>query len=101
MDSEIPKYKKKSNKTVSKSKHKHEYIGCLLHELKTNRYYLSSYCKYCGKVGRSISLESEKTHNNWRILLSQEELLNKYKHLEIKSIDNIFKNNYIKEDNYD
>lgn len=32
MDSEIPKYKKKSNKTVSKSKHKHEYIGCLLHE---------------------------------------------------------------------
>jgi len=51
-DNEIPKYKKKKHKTVSKSNHKHIYKPCWI---KTRIFdnettLLSTYCIVCGKI---------------------------------------------------
>ena len=43
-ENEIPKYKKKKNKTVKKSNHKHEYKECLVYVSDINGYFLCEYC---------------------------------------------------------
>lgn len=90
---EIPKYKKKSNKkTVSKSKHKHTYKGCLLKEDRTNSYLLSEYCTICGKLGDTQFIVTERIEGTkYYRVLSDKELLEKYSDYEVKEIDDIFK----------
>lgn len=60
-ENEIPKYKKKKNKTVKKSNHKHEYKECLVHVSDINGYFLCKYCVECNKVGNIMIITDEKT----------------------------------------
>ena len=58
-ENEIPKYKKKKNKTVKKSNHKHEYKECLVYVSDINGYFLCKYCVECNKVG-NVTIITEK-----------------------------------------
>ena len=75
--------------------HKHTYDNkCLLHDINMDTYFLSSYCIICGKIG-IISKDSELVEGHkWYRMLSDEELLEKYKDLEIIDVD-IFKDKFI------
>ena len=89
---DIPKYIKKKESSTSKSniksKHKHEYVDCLLVASGGAHPYPASYCKICGKINHSSPLEvCEKTESGYRRLLSSEEILEKYKDLERIEID--------------
>ena len=89
---DTPKYIKKKNSSTSKadakSKHKHEYVDCLLVERENNYPYPASYCKICGKVGYSSCFEiTENTDSGYRRLLSNEEIFEKYKELEQIKVD--------------
>lgn len=92
---DIPKYKKKSTRhPPKKSRHKHTYEDCLLnveYEMGGILYdsvFLSEYCAICGKIGNRRVLETTKeTSNGYSRLLNKDEILEKYKHLEIFEID--------------
>lgn len=76
---EIPKYKKKKNKTVKKSNHKHEYKQCLLYVDEIEDYVLADYCISCNKVG-NIYVTPKMT---------KQEMLKEYKNLTVKRIKNL------------
>lgn len=93
---DIPKYikKKKSNtsKSKSKSKHKHEYVECLF--IVTNLFGKlkpcpGTYCKLCGKIDYVNTFCAEKIEGVYHSL-SDEEIYEKYKHLNKVYIDDIF-----------
>lgn len=96
-ENDIPKYVKKKHSSTSKSntksKHKHEYVDCLLVERGSNKPYISSYCHICGKV-YNVSMCVEENENGMRTLLSDAEVFEKYKNLEHVKVDNIW-NKYI------
>lgn len=94
IENEIPKYKKKKKSSTSKSfnktKHKHDYsLECIAKYPpffgEKPVYYLVMYCSICGKIGRQWSPTIEVEHNGREFvaLMGAEELLEKYKHLEI------------------
>ena len=73
---EIPKYKKKKNKTVKKSNHKHEYKQCLLYVDEIEDYVLADYCISCNKVG-NIYVTPKMT---------KQEMFKEYKNLTVKRV---------------
>lgn len=88
---EISKYKKKRDSSISKSyiktKHKHMYKDCLFVD-KKERCQKGMYCIICGKVGE-ISLGIERITGNSYIRLTDKEIYEKYKHLELVEIERI------------
>lgn len=87
---DVPKYKKKSESTISKSfvktKHKHVYKDCLFVD-KKERCQKGMYCTICGKVGE-ISLGIEKIGGN-RVKLTDKEIYERYKYLEQVNVEGI------------
>ena len=110
-DNEIPKYIKKKESSVSKSKeksnHKHEYVDCLFIINKDNRPHKGTYCRICGKIGDISFFELEEFESRFWRLLDTDEIFEKYKDLEKIYIEDIFQkyvvlNNEIKQgENYD
>lgn len=92
---EIPKYKKRLNRTIKKSTHKHLYKDCLVLDKSSNCYHKGEYCTVCGKLADFSMIETIKISGRLSRVLSQEELLNMYKDLEIKEVDNIVKDRFI------
>ena len=96
IETEIPKYKKKtqSNKSKSydKSTHKHTYKKCLFRESKLNKLYEGSYCPECGKIGNMIRPTEKIEGKRCYRMLTEEEILSRkqYNKLEIIEIDSIF-----------
>lgn len=93
-ENEIPKYRKKMNKTITKSKHKHIYEACLLYDMKSKYYYKGEYCSICGKIG-NWGIETKRNDMGLIQMLSQEELKQKYKDCQVKEIINIAKVKYV------
>jgi hypothetical protein len=90
-ENDVPKYRKKSTRQPPvKSKHKHLYKDCLLKKIDENKAYKSEYCTVCGKIGKTLFFETKPFKNGYRIMISQEELLSKYKDLEIFNINEIW-----------
>ncbi|HHW79629.1 MAG TPA: hypothetical protein GX742_02370 [Acholeplasmataceae bacterium] len=87
LDFEIPKYKKRSKKRkASKSDHKHDYSIEVL--IKRNsrygeRYHYANRCRVCGKTGEEKFFESQKINENYFRVLTQKEILEKYKDLPV------------------
>lgn len=91
-ENEIPKYRKKKNKTVKKSNHKHEYKECLVYVSDINGYFLCKYCVECNKVGNiTMITEKDEELDEWYLQpMSNKEILKKYKDLpmrRMKSLD--------------
>lgn len=99
IDNEIPKHCKKkpssTSKSKEKSKHKHEYTECLL--IHNNHPHRAAYCKICGKIGDLHFFETEKCEFGYRGL-DDDEVYEKYKHLEKIVIDDIWQK-YVPIDN--
>lgn len=93
-ENEIPKYKKKSNKTIKKVKHKHIYETCLLYDIKSTYYYKGAYCTICGKIG-NWGMETKQNDSGLVQMLSQDELKQKYKGCKVKEVINISKVKYV------
>lgn len=91
LSDEIPaKHHKKGGKTVKKSKHRHVYEDVLVKRLWTfqgkpmESYSLNGRCKYCGKIGgTNFDSLTTKTPEGWSRMLTNEEILNKYGHLDV------------------
>lgn len=94
LEDEIPRYRKKVNKTIKKVKHKHIYETCLLYDTKSEYYYKGDYCTICGKIG-NWGIETKKSDNGVSVTLSQDELKQKYKDCKVKEITNIAKVKYV------
>lgn len=93
-ENEIPKYKKKINQSIKKSKHKHIYETCLFYDMKSKYYYKGSYCIVCGKIG-NWGMETKRNDMGLIQMLSQEELKQKYEDCKVKEIVNIGKVKYV------
>ena len=93
-ENEIPKYRKKINKTIKKAKHKHIYEICLLYDIKSKYYYKGSYCIICGKIG-NFGMETKRNDMGLIQMLSQDELKQKYKDCKVKEVTNISKVKYV------
>lgn len=93
MENEVGKYRKKkkssTSKSSEKSKHKHLYKKCLF---KTKDYdpMSGSYCEICGKIGELHFFETISVSSNACRLLDGNEILEKYKDLEIIEVKNIW-----------
>lgn len=101
IEQEIPKYKKKKESSISKSKiksrHKHDYsCECLVKEKAPYLaafgkepwcYSRVTYCSICGKIYNYCYWEVEEIDDDHYRHLTQEEVLEKYKHLEIIEIN--------------
>lgn len=109
LENDVPKYKKKKKSTTSKSsektKHKHEYTEkCIVkyptpHLLCFNINYnlaIATYCKHCGKIDSVYYPMTDDFiyfHNGLHSVnrhMTNEEILEYYKDLEIVDIDNCF-----------
>ena len=88
-NNEIPKYKKKKNKTVKKSNHKHEYKQCLLYVDEIDDYVLADYCILCNKVGNIYVISEKIEGSNLERGLTKKEKLNKYKNLSVKRVEKL------------
>ena len=86
---EIPKYKKKKNKTVKKSNHKHKYKQCLLYVDEIDDYVLADYCISCNKVGNIYVISEKIEGSNLERGLTKKEKLNKYKKLTVKRVEKL------------
>lgn len=95
---EIPRYRKKATKSVAKSRHKHDYIECILHDEVNNVYMHSEYCSICDKIGETKIFETELDDNGRSVTISNERLLEKYNHLEVLKIRDYLKDRTIKRD---
>lgn len=100
---DIPKYRKKSSRHPPKnSKHKHEHKECLLKIKMAIKYstgesivdtlYLGKYCTICGKIG-GLKLPTIRDVFDgvptYRVM-TNDEILEKYKHLETFEIDDVY-----------
>lgn len=86
MEREIPKYRKrKKQRSPTKSKHKHDYHQVLVHVHYSNGswYSLGFKCSICSKVKVDYIFITEPCRDNCRIMLSDEQILKKYGHLEL------------------
>ena len=83
---EIPKYKKKKNKTVKKSNHKHEYKQCLLYVDEIEDYVLADYCIHCNKIYNMYVISEKVEGSNFERGLTKQEKLKKYKNLTVKRV---------------
>ena len=90
-ENEIPKYKKKKNKTVKKSSHKHEYKECLVYVDEINGYFLCEYCIKCNKVkGVKLITENDEELGEWYLRpMSNKEILKKYKNLPMRRMSKL------------
>lgn len=89
-ENEIPKYQKRSTRQPpKKSKHKHLYKDCLL-KSKEGRFHKSEYCSICGKIGETWFFETKPSETGRSVILTQEELYEKYKNLEIFNVDSLW-----------
>lgn len=82
-----PKYRKRQGKKkTKKSNHKHEYEGVLI---KSNtqfgeKYRYGEQCNVCGKINNERYFETKRNEGSpFSTMLSQEEILDKYKDLKI------------------
>ena len=75
------------------------YKDCLLLDRSSGVYHKSRYCSICGKIGDFGIIETVKVSGRLSRVLSQSELLEKYKGLEIKKLDNIVKSKVVNIDN--
>lgn len=95
---EESKYKKKTNSNISKSsrktKHKHQYKGCLIkypfkywNEI-CNSVTIASYCTICGKIGENILHRpvTERLKNGLLRMYNTEEILEMNNDLEVFEI---------------
>ena len=83
---EIPKYKKKKNKTVKKSNHKHEYKQCLHYVDEIEDYVLADYCNNCNKIYNMYVISEKVEGSNFERGLTKQEKLKKYKNLTVKRV---------------
>lgn len=83
-------HKKKTNKSVKKSKHKHIYEVCLFYDAKSKYYYRGSYCTVCGKVC-NWGMDTVDIGEGRLRVLTQDELKKKYKNSKIINVHNISK----------
>ena len=92
-DNEVPKHIKKKKSSVSKSreksKHRHEYIDCLLIE-NDGKPHKAMYCKICGKIADVKFCETEKRVHGTYWVLTTEEVFEKYKNLSQLHVKDIF-----------
>lgn len=93
IEQEIPKHKKKKPSSVSKSeyksKHKHEYVEavCIMPSYYNKEMVnIISYCKKCGKI-YNFHRPYEKTRMGTYRMLTDEEILEKYKDLKTIKLD--------------
>ncbi|MBE5850917.1 MAG: hypothetical protein E7298_12425 [Lachnospiraceae bacterium] len=90
---EIPKYKKKTKSSISKTEckadHKHQYRKCLL--IYEEHPYLAHYCTSCGKV-RNWSKCIQKSENGYREL-RDDEVYELYKDLIQVRVDDLYLKN--------
>ena len=105
LDSELPRHKKRRKSSTSdakrKSKHKHEYVDCVLIKKDGEHIesaYKGTYCTICGKIGKINFFESRK-EGCLHTLLSTNEILEKYQKLETKRIEHILYDKYVLPDN--
>lgn len=100
-DEEIGKYKKRTDSNVSKAnrkaKHKHTNIKCLFYIKSRDmvgrpyeRYCPASYCNICGKVKNVWFFETKKVEDGYYKSLSNKEILEKYKDLDIIEVSDLF-----------
>jgi hypothetical protein len=95
------KYRKKkqsnSSKAKARSDHKHIKKECLLICSSNHQVYYSNYCTICGKIiDWQVPMVKEDS-GRFGVMyreLSNEEILEKYKNLEVKEITDIF-NKYV------
>ena len=90
-ENEIPKYKKKKNKTVKKSNHKHEYKECLVYVSDINGYFLCKYCVECNKVGNVtiITEKDEELGEGHLQVMPNKKILKKYKDLPMRRMKSL------------
>ena len=88
-EDEVGKYvkKKQSNKSKSrdKSKHKHDYSKRCLVDM-DNIVYLTEFCSICGKIGE-MTIPTGTGIDGKHYMLSREEVLNKYRKLDLIHLD--------------
>lgn len=106
-ENEIPKYKKKrqssTSKSYNKSNHKHNHDGMCIAKYPpfiqggNHHMTLTTYCTECGRIIDSIAptVNEDFTNKNGEVikrnrLLSREEILEKYKQLEIVEMSEHF-----------
>lgn len=84
---EVPKYRKKRSKRVApKSSHEHVYEDCLL--IYANEIpFKACYCTICGRIGKVQFAVTEITSEGYHVMLTHDEVLEKYKHLKQFHID--------------
>lgn len=91
---EVPKHRKKKQSSTSnartKSKHKHIYKDCLFFDNKYEEHHKGKYCLICGRIGHVDRIETVKMQGGWRRKLTENEICEKYKHLEPVVVENIF-----------
>lgn len=94
---DIAKHKKKVSKTAKKSKHKHNYVDCVIFDTKHSyrSYFKSTYCTECGKIGEKKLVTVDIEGSNHKQLLVGEELYKKYKHLVLIEVEDVLKSNYV------
>lgn len=92
IENEIPKCKNKkpssTSKSSEKSKHKHEYVECLL--IEKGHPYRAIVCKICGKIYNIYFFESERCEDGMRRILDADGLFEKFKDLEKIEIESVF-----------
>lgn len=75
---EEPKYKKKSSGNhTQKSKHKHQYVDCLLID-KNKCPHKAEYCIECGKIHNVYFFLSEKQRDGFYKMLTDKEVCDKF-----------------------
>lgn len=92
LSNDIPKYKKKRDSSVSKSinkaKHKHCYKEVILVSTKQGRIPRKGICcEICGKIYNVIPFETDEISGR---MLNEEEIYEKYKHLEKIYVDDFW-----------
>lgn len=88
---ENERYKKRKGSSVSKAKvkakHKHTYEDCLLFENgKPNK---ATYCSICGKIDDVKVFDFVRISGGYRVL-SEDEVLEKYKDLKKFEVESVF-----------
>lgn len=88
---EIAPHRKKSqtsdtSQSKAKSKHKHEYAKCLISEVDSHLH-VNSYCVHCGKIKHEWSFEDICDSNGRFRIMSNKEILEKYKDLPVFKLE--------------
>lgn len=84
-DIEVPRYRKPRNKTVKKSDHKHDYYNVIVKVIHKdiNYHCYGRKCRICGKIITESFIMEVTEDERFYKMLSPEEILEKYKDLEI------------------